>query len=279
MRESQQREHVQSGLKSKEIAAVCLDVLLFTASLVFPMHAIAKWITWLACWMVFIFLVQPLFYDVRLKRRLLTAGVGGAVFFAVCWTTAHSQWREENAAQSEGYLRISNPVRLASPTFQIADSGTILHWNSKTPLKLFKDAEVGFSLDANGVTEISTTVLDRYGHRIVKIEKNHWSVEPRPASVDKNFRDDALEVLDGGGQVVLQIRLLPDRMVLWGEWHNEFDQAAQITDCTDPDDSNRKVACVEIYGPALPEKTNKVHIEPLFEYPSKNHWGDYKKTK
>ena len=210
------------------------------------------------------------------KKRIKAAIIIGGLVIEIL--LLYPRWQKEKAAALEGEIRPSNPVRLHSPAIQLADTGAILQGFTMVPLKIFSDAEIAASLSNDGATEISTTVLDRYGRRIVEVKKNHWRVEPS-ASVDKNYTDDALEVLDSGGHVVLQLRALPDRMVLWGEWHNEFEQAAQITACPDPSNTNAKIACVQIYGPALPEKTSKKHIEQLFQYPSSEHWGEYRKTK
>jgi hypothetical protein len=197
------------------------------------------------------------------------------LFVIVVSTPIYGMWRTEQSALLEGDLTVQNPVRLKFPRFQIGDSCAVIGWNDGVPLILFKDADIRFSLSPQGTTEITTTVEDREGHRIVEVNENHWAIYE--GAGDKNYTSEALEVLDKGGHVVLQIRLLPDRAALWGEWHNEFDQAAQITECTNRDKPGSMRACIALFGPAFPEKTSKVHIEKLFQYPSKDHWGEFRK--
>lgn len=195
------------------------------------------------------------------------------VFVFGFYHLAHSQWREEQAAAQEGQLRVERPIRATYPRFQIGDSGTVFTWNPNAPLKLFQDAQIRFTVGADGSTEITTTVEDREGHAIVDVVKNHWHIDE--AASDKNYTQNAIEVLDKGGHVVLQIRLLPDRMIVWGEWHNEFDQAAQMTTCPGLENPNTRLPCTALFGPAFPEKTNRVHVEPMFKYPSREHWGEF----
>lgn len=234
-----------------------------------------RWLLWLGCWGVIVGIVLPdwfpVFHQFPAKSKRLVFVMAMLVFVVSFYRTAHSQWRAERAADMQGYLIVRNPMRLKYPHFQIAGSCAVLIGYG--PLILFKDAELRFSLSPQGSTEITTTVEDREGHRIVEINENHWVVYE--GAGDKNYTRDSLEVLDKGGHVVLQVRLFPDRASLWGEWHNEFGQAAQLTECPNPNEHGEIEACVALFGPALPEKTSKVHIEPIFKYPSKDHWGEF----
>jgi len=68
---------------------------------------------------------------------------------------------------------------------------------------------------------------------------------------DKNYADDLLEVKDGRGRVVLQIRLLPDVVQLQVEW------------------ADRNFTVMEDR-----KYTEEDGITPVFKYPSDEHWGE-----
>ncbi|MEJ0092842.1 MAG: hypothetical protein WDN46_05280 [Methylocella sp.] len=48
--------------------------------------------------------------------------------------------------------------------------------------------------------------------------RNEWRVTPPPGTLDRNYTDDALEIRGAGGKIVLQLRVLQDRIQLQGEW-------------------------------------------------------------
>jgi hypothetical protein len=188
-------------------------------------------------------------------------------------------WKKEQATALEGEIHARNPQVLKHPIIQWGNAGPLIEWKPENAaLKLFREAGISFEMGPDGI-EVSTTVRDRSGHRVAEINKNHWTVEPPPSSVDKNYTDDTLEVLDGGGHVVLQVRLLSDRVQLRGEWHDEYGSGEQITECADPYNKKETTSCIELFGPNLPEQTNKISIGPIFEYPSKDHWGEFRKKK
>jgi hypothetical protein len=82
--------------------------------------------------------------------------------------------------------------------------------------------------------------------------------------------------LDGGGHVVLQVRILSDRLQLRGEWRNRFGKTIEIGPCRDKG-VVQNFDCTLVFGPALPEAQNETFIEPLFEYPSSEHLGELRK--
>jgi len=101
---------------------------------------------------------------------------------------------------------------------------------------------------------------DRSGNLVANVKDNHWDVSDSKQSCwDKNYTNDALEVKDGRGRVVLQVRLLADGVRLQAEWHDENGKLLlQFTD-------NRY--------------TDYDGIAPLFKYPSSDHWGEMTETK
>lgn len=186
----------------------------------------------------------------------------------------YHQWRVEQAAKLEGWLVPRDVLVDAIPLLQIGAGGPIRYDNpDNSELEFFHNEGMRLEKGPHGI-EFSTVVRDRQGHQVVKVEKNHWEVNPL-ASVDKNYTDDTLEVLDAGGHVVLQIRLLGDTAQLQGEWHNEFGRGVQAATCRAPYGLG---GCIQNFNKDwVPSEELKNPIEPLFAYPSKEHWGEFVK--
>jgi len=114
---------------------------------------------------------------------------------------------------------------------------------------------------------VSTTVRDRHGHIVATINKNHWRVYP-PFCQEKNYTEDALEVLDNSLHVVLQVKLLLDRVQVQGEWWDNQGHGLRIS--KSPDSKRGQVAHL---GPLI--KGKEALIQPMFQYPSKHHWQEF----
>jgi hypothetical protein len=68
----------------------------------------------------------------------------------------------------------------------------------------------------DGKLKLSTKITDENGNLMAEIQKNEWKLSPPPNTWDRNYRDDALEVIDSKGLVVLQVRMLPSKIQLQG---------------------------------------------------------------
>lgn len=196
----------------------------------------------------------------------------------LCGPFLRHRYMKEKAAALDGYILTHDPWGFASPVIEFGDSGVKYPWRpTDEPLNLLKDADLSLRAGENGIN-ISTTIRDHAGNRVVWIENNHWHVAPPPASADKNFTDDTLEVLDGGGHVVLQVHMLPDRIQVRGEWHDKFGHGIEIAECADPR-NGKASGCVQKFGDGWPEEQKETPIEPIFEYPSSEHLGEFHKKK
>ncbi len=69
-----------------------------------------------------------------------------------------------------------------------------------------------------GDLEVSTQVRDQKGRLVAELVRNEWKVAPPPRTWDRNYNKTALEVRSENGDVVLQVKLLPDRVQIQGEW-------------------------------------------------------------
>ncbi len=104
---------------------------------------------------------------------------------------------------------------------------------------------------------LTTTARDDQKNTIVEITANHWRVSNLSnVSWDHNYTKDSLEVMDGRGRVVLQVRIFPDRVQLQEEWQwNSGTPNGGIF-------QNGKYS-------------EKNGIKPMFKYPSKQYWGEF----
>jgi hypothetical protein len=130
-----------------------------------------------------------------------------------------------------------------------------------------------------GRSKVSTQITDGTGNIIVELRRNEWKVAPPPGTWDRNYTDDALEVINAQGKVVLQVKVLPDRLQLQGEWWAPTcgpnirvqGPACGIRVLQIP---GRYSAQIQILPP---EQPNAYQIKRMFEYPSDLHLGELAK--
>jgi hypothetical protein len=234
---------------------------------------------WTIAFLVFLYVsldTIPYADKFSIPKKILLCGLVTLLCLDFSWLFLRHRVMKEKAGVLSGYIAARNPKYISNPVVEFGDSGLVMRWwDNSTPLHLLKDAGLVLETGNDGI-EISTIIRDRFGRRVMTISKNRWMVEAHN-SIDKNFTDDALEVLDEGGHVVFQVRMLPDRIQLRGEWHDEFGNGRQITECRVQ--KERSSGCIQIFGPKFPEEANKINFEPIFEYPSAEHLGEFRKKK
>ncbi|WP_315716481.1 MULTISPECIES: hypothetical protein [unclassified Bradyrhizobium] len=174
-----------------------------------------------------------------------------------------------------------------TPLIQIGTSGVVLApkgFGQGTYDEMEKDPNGAFLLPAlkasqftvesvGGKIKVSTQIGDADGNVIAEIVRNEWKVSPGRAW-DRNYSDDALEVKDSRGLVVLQVRALPDRIQIQGAWWVDmgFNGWAQLFIFSDPPpERGAKLVFALKNGKGEPPS-----IPPIFEYPSDLHLGEMK---
>jgi hypothetical protein len=95
---------------------------------------------------------------------------------------------------------------------------------------------------------------------IAEIINNEWKVNPHNAW-DRNYTKDALEVRDPSGDIVLQVRVIENRVQL---------QAILYTS-----DGNILGFVDGGFGKGLIVFDRKHKIKPIFKYPSELHLGKF----
>jgi len=116
----------------------------------------------------------------------------------------------------------------AYPYMEIGDSGTAFKWsgpNGKPFFKIFEDSDLTISQDG-GQVKISTNIRGRDGS-IAVLENNEWIINPSQM-FDRNYNKNMLEVRDSNRDVVLQVRLLNDRIQFQGKFYDEYGNGVAI---------------------------------------------------
>jgi hypothetical protein len=188
------------------------------------------------------------------KRFMCDAIIVGVIWWAT-YPIAASEYREQHAALFSGTLRARRDGKDHSreqPIVQIGTGSTRFTWpNVNTPMMGGPADKIKVVRDGNDL-KLSTTVRDSAGNLIVEIVNNDWRVSKSETNCwDKNYTDDSLEVKDGRGRVVLQVRLLPDRVELQAEYP----------------DGDSGLLEVGFYN-------KEDGITPVFKYPSNEHWQE-----
>lgn len=138
-----------------------------------------------------------------------------------------------------------------------------------TVFPLFHDSGVKIEIGKSGPL-LSTVIRDRNGNLVAEVNQNHWRIYTQ-YSIDKNFTEKAIEIKDSAGHVVLQAQiLLPYTIQLQGEWWDTQGRGIRMVNSADP----------RYGGFVVPIGRENQHtdtlIEPMFQYPSKDHLGELK---
>ena len=199
---------------------------------------------------------------------LIIAAIGG--FGAYHFGKQIDKESETRGAYS-GTLKASGRVLLAAqdrvwPQLEFGDSGAVFRYGGPNGSPLFK-----FGEDSNltvtskdGQIMVSVAIRDKNGALIAEVIENDWKINPNN-SWDRNFSPDALEVRDPSGDIVLQVRALPDRIQLQAKLYDSNGRGIALGKATGG-------GAIELTGPNHPNLELK--IEPLFRYPSSTHIGE-----
>jgi len=185
--------------------------------------------------------------------------------------------REKAAKQAYvGRLETEQKVILSAdqqlyPKLEFGDSGSILVYTGPRGAPLFKIAEDNdITIEVEGgQVKVSTKIRDRNGQVIAEIMKNEWKVNPNN-SWDRNYSKNALEVRDPTDDVVLQVRLVEDRVQFQAKLYDATGRGIGFGKALG---AKGLGGIIEMTGPNHPELTLK--INPIFKYPSDLHLGEF----
>ncbi len=207
----------------------------------------------------------------------IAVGIGG--YFSYHYGKKVDAEREARAAQAGRLVpepQKPPPRRAEFPELEIGDSGAVFLWAGPggTPMFQFaNDNQLTISSNERGLVRVSTLIRDKSGAIVAELVENEWRVK-RERAWDRNYNASALEVKDATGDVVLQVRLVtPSRVQFQAKLYDKSGNGVAIGKGRGRDGTMGGV--IEQTGSAHPELTMK--IEPIFRYPSDQHFGELAK--
>lgn len=157
------------------------------------------------------------------------------------------------------------------PKLQIGNSGVFMVGRMHMIMPMILESQLKVEL-INKKMKVSTLIANQSGKIVVEIVRNEWKVAPPPGTWDRNYTNDALEVKNPEGHVILQVRALADRIQLQGAWPSSSLKGF-TTVILRKDPSKNAEAQITWWRPGLPWP----EIEPMFEYPSDLHFGELRR--
>lgn len=148
---------------------------------------------------------------------------------------------------------------------EIGSSGTKFVMFDNSQVHEFFDT-MKLSLQKHGdQLVVSARIMDRTGKRAIAIIKSGQWQAIEHETTDFNYTDDTLEVKNAADQVVLQLRLLPNRIQIQGEAWDSTGQGIRLVTCHEPG-TGRPGGCEMLLTPTY--DPDEPHIESLCAYPS-----------
>src|SRR2546428_13242392 len=139
------------------------------------------------------------------------AVVGGGLILLAYWFRPDAVPQYSGAlVPKSGEVLFEANAGILSRVLEIGDSGVklISGGPAGTPVfELFKNSELTLEL-VDGQLKVSTKIIDQSGKLVAELIRNEWKVAPPPQTWDRNYSDDALEVRDARGQIILQVKAL-----------------------------------------------------------------------
>lgn len=210
--------------------------------------------------------------------RWLTLSVVGLLLLMAIFELAldRKEAKDKSSLKYSGILRkrsklIFSIQKNIVPKIEIGNGGTIFGFKgNEGSIKFFDDNRIRIVID-KGQVKVTTLLRDNSGTAIAELVNNEWKVNQNN-SFDRNYSKDALEVKDNTGDIVLQVRVLNDRIQFQGKFYDGDGNGFAIGVPESGQD-----AIIEKTGSAYPNL--KLKIKPIFQYPSDNHLGKLCDTK
>lgn len=156
------------------------------------------------------------------------------------------------------------------PELEFGDSGSnfVVREPGTPAFEFFKNSRLAV-VKAGGRIKVSTTIYDSKGRLVAELVNNEWQMNKK-ASFDRNFTDEALEVRDLSGDIILQVRLLEDCVQLQGKCYGPNGKGVAIYRGVRANGNPNGI--IETTGGKHTRLMAK--IVPVFRYPSKMYLGE-----
>lgn len=183
--------------------------------------------------------------------------------------------KEEAKTKHVGIIKPTSKVLFSARkntvrNLELGDGGAILAFNGPQGAPLFKIfGENALTIISDGgMLKVSTIIRNRTGAVVAELINNEWKVN-KNNTFDRNYSKDAIEVKDDTGDIVLQVRLLDDRIQFQGKFYDSHGNGFGLG--KHPSGKGGIIVRCTLSDPGLDLK-----IEPIFKYPSDNHIGAFR---
>ena len=191
------------------------------------------------------------------------------------------QEREKEISRYAGVLEgkpitVLSPKQAVYPKLQLGNSKAILVWQGpegQALFKIFEDSDLTIWVE-NDALKISTKIRNKNGEIVAELVGNEWKTKPERIW-DRNYSDNALEIMDMTGDVILQVVLKEDVVQFAAKMYSSSGQGVGLGSTEDPELG--VVGVIELTG--AEHRELELRIEPIFEYPSDLHLGEFRETK
>jgi hypothetical protein len=175
-----------------------------------------------------------------------------------------------------------SPDQTFVPKLEIANTGTLIWldggYAAKFIHELLKDNNFEAVIE-EGRLLVTMTIIDKDGEIVAEIVRNEWTVNPHN-SFNRNYSTDSLEVKDPQEDLILQLRLVADRVQIQGRFYRSKSKlygiekviGAKIVDEYEEDEW----VSISLITEDFPAK---LKIRPMFKYPSELHLGELAEKK
>lgn len=164
------------------------------------------------------------------------------------------------------------------PILEIGNSETFFHIRPNTndetvvAIKQFLKLLNIAIIQEDGRMKLSAEFRDSSGNLVAEINKNEWIHKSLESDLiwDRNYTNNALEVKDSKGRIILQVIMKEDRIQFQGVIFDVNGKGRAIVEKEHP--SKKDFRCIIQIGV---KDNNFPVIKPIFKYPSNIYLGIY----
>ena len=165
---------------------------------------------------------------------------------------AKKDWREKWSG------KLQSPIKSKEdkPVLKLGDARLV--WTGEPNKPILQIAEEPLTISMKDrKAEVSLVIRDNNGIILAGIRDNEWFVAQPPVTLDRNFNENSLEVINAKGKVILQVQVVGEEVRLAGQFYTINGQGPSGI------------------GPLL----GKPPSGKLFKYPSVEHPGELEDDK
>jgi len=187
-----------------------------------------------------------------------------------------NEQKEKETTKYTGILE-GKPVTILSgtqqvyPKLQLGNSESILVWQGpqgEPMFTIFEDNEITIWIEKDAL-KVSAKIRNAKGELIAELIGNEWKAAIPPKIWDRNYNNNAIEVIDETGDVVFQVVLKEDVVQFAAKMYSSTGEGFGMGSAIDP-----KLGPVGIFEKTKPGEAFNLKIEPMFKYPSELHMGE-----